>query len=213
MIYQIAYDGSTKDNCVYPCIMNDKVSPYFESKIIHDFVKKHGTGDDYFGILSHKFFNKNIRVTQDKIQKAIDDDIDCISFFSKYKSHDLLKCADNWHPGFSKLFHELCKASGLPVYNGKTWKIIIYQNAFICRSEIYKDYVDNWLSPFIEVMESDAFKERLWIDSGYHRKNESDIKATLIRDLGVDYYPLHSFVCERLPNLYFQHHKYSLSAI
>ena len=39
MIYQIAYDGSTKDNCVYPCIMNDKVTPYFESKIIHDFVK------------------------------------------------------------------------------------------------------------------------------------------------------------------------------
>ena len=213
MIYQIAYDGSTKDNCVYPCIMNDKVTPYFESKIIHDFVKKHGTGDEYFGILSHKFFNKNIRVTQDKINDAIKLDADCISFFAKFKKHDLLKCADNWHNGFSALFNDIVKSAGLIPYKGKDWKIIIYQNAFITKSEIYKDYVYNWLSPCIEVMESDAFRERLWVDSGYYRKNEPQIRDILIRDLGVDYYPLHSFVCERLPNLYFQYHNCKLCAI
>ena len=207
MIYQIAYDRVTQDNCIYPVIMNSKITPYFENKVIVDFVEKHGCGDFYFGILSHKFFDKNFRVTSQKIDDAISKEYDCISFFNKMKDQDLLKCAEMWHAGFIDLFNDIVTEAGLPTHTGKRWNLIVYQNAFISKSEIYEDYVKNWLQKVIEVMESGKFDTRLWVDSGYYRKNEPAIREKLIRDLGVDYYPLHTFILERLPSLYFQHHK------
>jgi hypothetical protein len=53
----------------------------------------------------------------------------------------------------------------------------------------------------MQVMNHNAeLNKMIWQDSGYHKKKR--MSAKLKQDLGVPYYPLHTFICERFWSVY-----------
>jgi hypothetical protein len=74
-------------------------------------------------------------------------------------------------------------------------------NYVIAKPHIYDDYAKNILIPCMDVMEKDSdIKTLCWRDSRYFKKRNMSDK--LKQDLGVPYYPLHTFICERLWAVY-----------
>jgi hypothetical protein len=165
----------------------------------------------YFGVLSHSFFIKNM-IQPAAIIDALDtNECDVYAFCGGMRIKNIIDTAENYHPGFRQAMEMIVEAIGLPVDLKEDTRMICYQNAFIARGRIYQDYVDTVLSPAMEVMRDKSNKPLqhiLWKDSNYHRKREPEIKARLIKYLGIDYYPYHTFICERLFSLYMQVNKH-----
>lgn len=206
-VYQIYYDDASKQAC-YPEFEhyhNEVCSPFFENSIIVKLIKegKH-IESDYFGVLSGNFRHKIIHSREGKKitpQYILDNigDSDVVSFFRHHKNKNVVNKADLFHPGFKRALKNILSAIGFDVDLDKDTRFTVYQNHFIAKSSIYEKYVKELLEPVINEMCNKSNKELqniIWQDSGYHKKNTMPEK--LKKELGVSYYPYHTFICERL---------------
>lgn len=211
LIKQIYFDEFTKGRCFQSpfvdLVYNEKCTPFFENDIIVNQTPE----SDYFGVLSWQFIDKvrplpnRSLITPEYIAERLD--VDMVSFFSKNKNKNVFSLCDRYHPGSITVFKEICHAVGyVPELIDEDTRITIYQNAFIAKTEIYKQYIDELLKPAMQLMTDNEFvKSIIWKDSGYYKKQW--MTAKLKRELGVDYYPYHTFICERLISLFLQKHK------
>jgi hypothetical protein len=196
-IYQIYYDEKSKKNCL------EGFEPYFILKLFN--TGKH-RNSDYFGVFSHSFQHK-IHIWPQSIYDAMEvNDYDVYSFFSLMSTNNIFLKGDNWHENFSTVCQKILNKIGFSgdiAHPDYTTRCIVYQNHFIARSEIYQDYVDTILRPAIEVMNTDEeIKEIIWKDARYHKSNKQEVRDRLKEEIGVEYYPYHPFVCERLFSFY-----------
>jgi hypothetical protein len=221
-IYMTAYNDKTSEIVdKYPFMKYwvEKTSPFFENAYILDLVVNgEHKGNEWFGVLSPQFFTKCCggRLTIYKMQHDIERGIqvqtgrnqferheaDAIGYHPSLRNRNMIQQGNLAHgDGFSQLTQDILTKAGVDWDVTKPLKKIVLSNAIITRQHVYEDYVLSVLEPCMTVMDNDEeIRERVWKNSGYH-KNKS-MSAKLKADLGVNYYPLHTFICERLWSVY-----------
>lgn len=209
-VFQIYYDQQSRESC-YPefeAIENKTCSPFFENTVIIDLINKgEHIGVDYFGVFSGNFKNKMIhsregkKITPEYILERLDTDV--VSFFRSHRNANVINKAEIFHPGFKRAIKNILHAVGFHVDIEKNTRFTVYQNHFITTSQIYDRYVKELLQPAVKEMCNKDNKELqniIWQDSKYHKAKTMPDK--LKKDLGVDYYPYHTFLCERLFSIF-----------
>lgn len=187
-LYSIYYSHDQLPYCTFEPYLNpvktkEEKSYLFEHNIILNFPDFTG---GYTGFLSWKFGMKTL-VSKEECLLELDADI--VNFCKPIPN--FFKFTERHHPGFTILFDELCGDLGLKYVETHT---PIYANLFIARSEIYNDY-KTYLKKAIDLLKTDKYKD-VWKDSTY--KGVSNLKELT----GLDYYPFHTFLLERLINAY-----------
>jgi hypothetical protein len=114
--------------------------------------------------------------------------------FQRQLPHDPVSFADKFHSGFSNYFKKIMYEIG---YN---WYPTVFENVFYCnyftaKSEIYEHFVKTMLEPAMEVMETMPV---LMQNSGYPKT----LPEHLQRQWGINFYPYHTFLCERMFSFY-----------
>lgn len=196
--YQIVYREEQKSAC-YPfarVYFNEKLTPFFENTVIERLVL--ASEAEKISVCSWKLKDKmrwNVRRPRTLTEEILQGDYEVMSFTGNTQYHQFLYAAEKWHPGIRGILGRIMG------YIGKSMpgeiKNPIYQNHFSARQDIYKKYVREYLSPAMAFMEADP---DCWKDSGYTQLNKTDAASAdwLQRTIGIPYYPMHPFVCERL---------------
>jgi hypothetical protein len=187
---------------------NPGLTIFFENAVIKDLVSK--TTSEKIGVCSWKLGDKMRRMHLENLLHKKDSDFQVLSLTRNSGRHQMLAMANAWHPGFMKTIRLLWEKIGLKM-PGEA-KQPIYQNHFIAKTEVYRDYVENFLSPAMEVTEKDEEVRNLMLQpSGYGKLNRHADVRSVKQKLGLDDYPLAPFILERCPSLYFQLKGYNVT--
>ena len=104
--------------------------------------------------------------------------------------------SEKQHPGLEKLLKKVVNNLGKEYKYDK--KFYTYSNFFIMKSELYTDYIENWIIPSINYMENEIWEE-VNVDANYtsHLSKEEFKELT-----GLDFYNYLTFILERMPSFY-----------
>lgn len=205
-VYQIFYDDSQKEELFWDAIPfnNKNLGLYFENDVIRHLYQENKIEGEHFGVLSWKLRRKN-RIHALCLKSLIDGQSDIFTF--TYEKHDVVEYADQCHPGFQDIFFELLDYIGMSKDIHPA--VGLYQNAIIAKPDVYNRYIENYLVPAIDFFErsSGSLRDLLFSDAGYkgsptYRNNNP---------LGMDHYPYHTFILERLWSVFFDVHKHQFS--
>lgn len=179
---------------------NDSLTIFFENQPIRTLIR--ATDAEKVAVCSWKLSQK-VRKIHPVTERALMGDFEVMSFTRNSSRHLMIAMAAAWHPGFVPALDLLWSKLGYK-RPGEA-RNPIYQNHFAAKSTIYKEYVENFLSPAMELIENDEELHDLMIKpSGYARRaRNADVKSVRAK-LGMDDYPLCPFVLERCPALWFQ---------
>lgn len=212
-LHQIYYDEKQLPK-LYPFAFpyyNPTLTIFFENTIIKDLVSK--AQCEKIAVTSWKLQDKlrmRVGMRGTLTQQVLDSDFQILSLTKNSKKHTMLAMANQWHPGFMNTIKLLWEKLGLKM-PGEA-KNPIYQNHYVAKTEIYRDYVDNFLSPAMELTEKDEELRNLMLQpSGYaHLNRQADLKSVKEK-LGLNDYPLCPFILERCPSLFYQMKGYQIS--
>jgi len=168
----------------------------FEYNVLIDIIDNFKIDEDYLGIFSHKFPIKT-GIFKKKLYWLLENNLnfDIYGLCPQYNLRGkYLDFTEKVHPGFKELFYPLCKDLGLEV---KEPEYVIYSNFVIMKTSIYKDYVNTIIKPAIHLLET-KYKDLAWKDSNYKGLPRDQLKL----HTELDYYPMFTFVLERLLNMY-----------
>jgi len=156
----------------------------------------------YVGVFSWKFSQKTgvSKRILEKVLKSVENDVDVIGLSPQYFNNNYLKISEEKHPGFIEILNLICNDLNLKVSEPKN---IVYSNFFIAKKQFYKDFINNIIKPAIELMET-KYKDIVWKDANYQwGLNKEELK----KYTGLDYYPFHVFILERLLSIYLENNK------
>lgn len=217
--FQIYFDEKQKDS-LYDFatpFYNETITDYFENKIISDLVPN--SSADLISVCSWRLKQKrgdllrtrNEPLTKEKILNA---NFDVAILTPRHPNHKPLLMASEWHRVFNSegriiatpwddafsVFKAFLRYDlGINVPDELTHTI--YENHFIAKGEIYREYVSNALKPSIAFMGRTAgvFKA----DSGYiyKKRNQEEVKAYREKS-GRQDWPIAPFILERLFSIY-----------
>lgn len=206
-IISICYD--INQNSEYEKYMNkvnsiEQKSYLFEYNPIIDIVTNnlYNISDyNYVGIFSWKFPNKTT-FSEREVYYNIDNEHDVYTFVhNRFKTgKEYFDYSENFHGNLLSVLEKLC--SKLNIIYTDSPQYVMYSNFYVAKYEILKDYVYNYIIPSIELLETE-FKEDAWRNSKYMNLS----KADLLKYTGLDYYPMHSFILERMFSLYLHNHQ------
>lgn len=208
-IYSIVYDKNQiveyeKYDNSHIKTMEQK-SYFFEYNVLMDVIDNHDIAEDYLGIFSYKFPMKT-GLFKKKLFKILEQNSNYdIYTFCSHKVNlkgKYLQFTEKVHPGFLNLFTKLCNDLELEV---KEPKYIVYSNFFVCKTEIYREYVNEIIKPAIELLET-KYKHEVWQDSNYKGLEKDKLKQYT----GLDYYPMYTFLCERLFSIWIENKNYKI---
>jgi hypothetical protein len=208
-LIQIYYDDAQLSK-IFPFAIphhNPGLTIYFENTIIARLVPE--TKAQKIGVCSWKLKEKlrwNVpgpTKARELTQEVIESNYDVLSFTKNSHHHRMIEALNWWHPGSLPALDRMLGIIGLG--RASEVKNPIYQNAFMARTEIYKDYVKNYLNKAIEAIESDGeLMKMMMADSKYTTLAKINNAELLKTKLGIDYYPLCPFILERLFSIYVQ---------
>lgn len=209
--YQIYYAEEQKQE-IYPFATpyyNEGLTIFFENEIIASLVPN--SRSDKIAVCSWKlkkklkwYMGKHRPITPELLES----DYDVLSFTKNSNYHQMLNCADTHHKGFKSIMKTLLEGIGKKMVHEV--KQPIYQNHFSVRREIYQDYVKNWLIPCMEFIKNDPGMYKMaTVDSNYHNLNKKDAakREYLMQKIGFPFYPLATFLLERLFSIYIETQK------
>lgn len=203
-LYQVYYDDKQLPKLFTFAIpyKNEGLTIYFENDCIVKLVK--ATAAEKVGVCSWKLADKmRLRVGQRGLltQKVLESEYDVLSLTRNSSKHQMLAMANAWHPGFMTTIKLLWEKLGYKM-PGEA-KQPIYQNHYVAKTEIYLDYVDNFLIPAMGLIETDEELNKLMLQpSGYGKLNRQADMRNVKAKLGMDDYPLSPFILERCPSLW-----------
>lgn len=209
-IYYMEYQLSGLDYIPY---YNEKCTVFFENSVIADLIKSDAhLGCEYFGVVSYKLKQKlgymkdkwkgipNIAnhstteftpaLFESELRKHLPD----VMSFQRHIAHDPISVAERFHPGFSKYFSHIMQAIGYH-WKPSVFPDVFYCNYFVAKQWIYKRYVDEMLIPAMKVMSE---MPELMQNSNYPHPLPSELK----KEFGINHYPFHTFICERMFSYY-----------
>lgn len=199
-LYSITY--SPEQNVEYKRINNsistiEDKSYLFEYNKIIEYTECWETysKDSYLGYFSHKF-PKKTGFYKKYVEDILDnEDSDIVIFCKQFPNY--LEWTEEQHPGYNEILIRVCQKLELiiPSKNIPT----VYANFFASKADVYKEYVQ-LLKKTIDIMETDPeIKDLCWKDSSY----KSGLKSEdLKKYTGLDYYPFHTFILERLMSIW-----------
>lgn len=212
-VYQIYYDEKSKADCYpeYNLYHNTRCTPFFENSVILDLIDQEKHCEfDYFGVWSHKFRHKvdqRQKFSPQLFERFIKDKrADVYSAHRYHSVHRPVRLAEKYHPNYSYILGKILDKIGYKADFDEPARFIIYSNHFVADSCVYQDYVDSLLRPAMEVMSNnEEVKSLIWQNSQYkgHGKLPDHLKPVF----GVDFYPYHTFLCERLIMLYLNNNR------
>jgi hypothetical protein len=163
---------------------------------------------EFVGTLSHSAVKKlrdvsNVVKTLKEASSA--GDVDVAAFL--YRGDKLLAAAERWHPGFLRLW------VGTLRYLGFSADIIMdettpgyYCNYWAAKPSVMKEYMC-FFKVFTRALDTlPVISDEVWNDSGYSGRGLDVARLTpdqCMKIWGVEYYPFHPFLLERLPCFYF----------
>ncbi len=212
--YQIAFDETSKANVDKDfawTYFQKEVTPFFENEVMLKLINAGANKQaDYFAVLSHKFFsdtiNKELKpITKQEIENSLGD-TDVVSFFGYQTNSQLFLHAEKVHKGIAECFQELFRLLGLKYNPLEPIRFVVYRNCFFARSEVYERYVKEMLQPCIELMsdkKNHVLWQAIWKDSRYPYQDNRfqkhvGLRDKFVHDMGVPYYPFHTFILERM---------------
>lgn len=214
-VYQIYFKEDQLRKLDYIPYYNYDCTPFFENSVIRNLVEhKEHLKADYFGVVSHKLREKiqisktswrsvknicnisNQQFSPQLFQHELNKFRPDIMSFGRHVPHDNVSYADQFHPNFSKYFSYIMSKIG---YNWKpqVFQDIVYCNFFVAKSEIYGRYVNEMLAPAMDVMME---MPELFQNSNYPHA----LPDNLQKKFNCEWYPYHTFLCERMVS-YFIH--------
>lgn len=198
-LYQLFYKDEQKQK-LYPFSIPYKtegLTIFFENHWLSQLVM--ASKAEKVGVCSWKLQEKmrsrvglRVPLTQD----VLNSDYDILSLTKNSLKHTMLSHLYQWHPSSKQTMALLWSKLGFKI-PGEV-KNPIYQNHFLAKTEIYKDYVTNFLNPAMELTMKDSELNYLMMQpSGYSKlSREADAKSVKAK-LGLDDYPLVPFILER----------------
>lgn len=202
-LVQIYYAEEQKNKC-FPFAdlhFNTSLTVFFENAVIKDVVLS--TKADKIAVVSWKLKEKlrwYIGRPRELTLELLETDFEVMSFTKNTKYHNMLAAANAWHPGFLTTFDKILSKIG--VSRPGEVKIPIYQNSHCTKTSIYKDYVQTYLSPAMEVMENDPEIRKLCYQDSRYSDLTHQTADHLEGKIGIRYYPMHPFLLERLFSVY-----------
>ena len=153
--------------------------------------------EDYIGVFSWKFPQKT-GLTKEVLAKVLNtlepDNYDFIGLSRSYwnKAEEYLKFSYEHHPKLEGLLNKVLEKLG--VVNKDNLSVYVYSNYFLLKKKYYKEYVNNWVKPSLEILENELWEE-VNVDADYTSGlNKEDLK----KYTGLDFYNYVTFVLERL---------------
>lgn len=214
-LIQIVYEEQHRKEC-YPfadTYFNQDLTLFFENTIISELVPL-WRYETKLSICSWRLREKmkwNVGRNRALTEDLLESDYDVLSFTKNTAHHQMLSAADRHHPGFIETLRMICWKIGIELK--REVKNPIYQNHFSARIEIYRDYVENYLNPAMKVMTEDKeIASRCMNDSKYAglaRRSADFLKEKF----GINYYPMHPFLLERLFSVYCDHKRINVTTI
>jgi len=214
---QIIYKEEQRAEC-YPfanVYFNDRLTIFFENEVIAKLVPN--SDADKIGVCSWKLRQKqrwNVGKRRDINQEVLESDYEVLSFTKNTIHHQMLAASEIWHPGFRLSMGVSCMPIGIKV--PEEVKNPIYQNAFMARADIYKEYVKEYLLPIMSLMIHDPWIAPLAAkDSHYHElaKGDAAPREWLQEQIGMPYYPMATFLLERLFSIFCHNKKIKVDYI
>lgn len=204
-LYTIKY-GKNQEDMFEPYINTIKTveekSYLFEHNVMLDVVKN---TNQYYGVFSHKFrsktgFNKEIvtNILNYNYNPAnVENPKNVVVSFCRSLKHSYLAASDHFHPNFYKRFKEVCDHIGLKCPPIKTDVPFIYSSFFVAHSYHYLKFLE-YLKKAVEYMESPENKNKYFENAEYRGLSPELLKE----HTGLEYYPLITFIVERLMSMY-----------
>ncbi len=212
-IYQIYFLPEQLQVLDYIPFLNDDCTPFFEAgvmaKLITDGLHK---DSEYFGVVSYKLRNKlgytrtNWRAlpnianhsvnsfTPEMFEFQLKRNAPDAMSFQRHQGHDPITYANQFHPGFSDFFKIIMNKIGYG-WQPTHFENVFYCNYFAAKRDIYEDFVINMLIPAIKVMNE---MPELMQNSRYPHQLPEELK----KKWGIDHYPYHAFLTERMFSYY-----------
>ncbi len=180
---------------------NETLTHYFENDVISKIVPE--STAELIGVASWRLAQKrgDMFRLQDKSltkEKILNADFDIAVLTPRSPNHKMLQMASVWHKGsWDIAFNELRKFVKVP----REVTHAIYENHFIAKGDLYREYVTHFLTPIMHYMGS---KDCFFLDAGYaRRKPEREVKA--YRELtGRTDWPIAPFILERLFSIWIE---------
>lgn len=156
----------------------------------------------YIGILSHKFIYKTgiyPKILWKILKGKNYQEYDFINLSPQYwrTGRQYLEFSEEQHPGLLERLKELCEVVNLKYVENPTY--INFSNFYIMKTEVFNDYVNNYITPAIDYMENN--RDRFFIDAQY---KGGLLAEELEKYTGLSYYPIMTFVLERLILMYLE---------
>lgn len=217
-IYQIYFQPEQLERYQfdYTPYFNEKPTVFLENEVIRTLIeqKKH-EGTEYFGVLAYKFRPKLVEIslrTTPEITNISTKEFNKNDFgfmvhaceadvfgLGEYVPHDTVTVANRFHPKFIEFFSKVMAKIGYkwePAIN----KHVFYCNYFVAKSEVYEKYVKEMLAPAMDVMKD---MPELHDPSNYFRPFPENLK----KEIGIEFWPYHPFLCERMFTYFAHIHK------
>jgi hypothetical protein len=212
-IIQVYYNELGKnhiDPAFIPFDNSATTNPYFENELISRLIGEGSHLDcQYWGLLSWSvkwkapYFFCNLSFTGETLIEEIkanpDVDIFCLNHA---ENNPIPFIKTDGHPYMEEIASLIFKEFGNIIIKNVYCERGIYMNANIIRSPIYSAYVKGFLNPIMAIMNDPSNKrlqQLLWRDSLYKTSEVNDDRRERFKkSFGVQHYPLHAFVAERL---------------
>ena len=204
-LYQIYYEESQLQKVFNFSIpyYNQGLTIFFENDPIAKLVLS--TKADKVGVTSWKLQEKmraRVGLRQPLTVEALNSDYQVLSFTRNSQRHTMLAMANAWHPGFIPTIKLLWEKLGYKM-PGEA-KNPIYQNHYAAKTEIYQDYVKNFLQPAMELTLKDEELNKMMLQESNYGKLQKGCDLKSVKEkLGLNFYPLAPFILERCPSLFF----------
>ena len=216
-VYQIYFKPEQLANLEpeYIPYNNAECTVFFESEVMRSLIERNSHRDtDYFGVVSHKLRvklgftkdnwknNKNIHNTSTQeftptaFQRQVYEAKPDVMSFQRHSPHDTVMVANGFHPGFLKYWTQIMSRIGYK-WEPTRFEDVFYCNYFVAKSEIYERYVREMLAPAMDEMVRMA---ELWSPCRY----PDPLPGNLQSKFGIEHWPFHAFLCERMFT-YFAH--------
>lgn len=192
-----------------PLDVTDRVTPYFENTLILEKFAENGD-DPYFGLLSHTLRDKGGASESDYARyMARKYDVYVLNRHAIDRKARFINATSRIHPHFGPLFDWLLESIGKSYDWRKEHHLYpsVQFNFVVARSEIYGQYIEEYLQPAVNAMEAATgdIREMLWADAKYkprHLTNE-EMREKFTKHMGIAHYPHHPFLLERLWSVFF----------
>lgn len=193
---------------------NETLTPFFENSVIADLVPQ--STADLIGICSWRLKEKRNESSTPGIlsrahgdnslseERILSHDFDVAVLTPRNNLHKPLAMASNWH---GKAWDDAFVVLKRYLYNEQRIKVpdelthTIYENHFIARGDIYRDYVRTCLIPAIAFLSTDPVFS---VDAGYAKRKRAQDVAEYTAKTGLKDWTIAPFILERLFSIWIE---------